>query len=1204
MKKVFVLDTNVLILDPFCIYKFEDNDVVIPIYVLEELDKHKTRNDEVGKNARQSTRELDSLRETGNLHDGIELEDGGTISVYVAKDLEKYDFMDMSIMDNKIVACALEINKSYKDTFLVTNDINLRVRADSLELKSEKYESNRTDISFDEDGTIEFVVSGEIIDSFYKNKGIDLVEDSDLNPNEMVILTSDDYQVQSALGRVSTDGTRIQMLSNFNCGLWGIKPKNKEQKHALDILMDDEVKLVTLAGKAGTGKAQPLDAPVLTSDGWRPMGAIEVGMKVATVDGSFTEVTGTFPQGKKEIYRVYFTDGTSTECCKEHLWFTKTQLDRDYKRSGSVKNLEEIMKSLRYGKQNKRNHSIPIAEPVQFSKKDLKIDPYVMGILLGDGTFRHNLALSTGDIKIVNDIKNILGSNYSLNQTNGQEYYYSICYNKHGENPLKDELVNLGLWMKKSEEKFIPEDYLYSSIEDRINLIRGLMDSDGETDGSWTGFTTTSRKLSDDFRTLVQSLGGTAKTKERKTSYTYKKIKKKGLLSYRTTVVLDNNINPFKLERKGNAVKQRTKYLPRRYIDCIEFVGEKEAKCISVAHESHLYLTNDFIVTHNSLMTLAAGLHQVTEENKYSRLLISRAVIPVGKEIGFLPGPQPLDAKVLTPTGWTTMGELNTGDYVVAHDGSHVKVLQTFDKGVKDVYKISTNDCRSTEACEDHLWLTFDYEERKRQKKGSVRSTKEIYQNLYHKSGKLNFSIPRCEPLDFEKQDFIISPYTLGVLLGDGSLGDSITLTVSDEEIVTRVNSEINNLNMRCNYAGGIAYRLVMSDKESNKPAKSIKITNVITGESSSFDRVGIASKVLSIDKATLNYRCINKCTINNLYYEFVDDRDEFTNKIKNELNNLNLLKLNHLQKFIPNKYLFASIEQRVALLQGLMDTDGSVNKKSGELSFTTTSKSLANGVRELTLSLGGRCTLRSRDRIGKSSKCGDKIITAKHISYEFTLSLPEEIDPFFLKRKLDLYRQCLLLKTNERKRFIHHSKIESIEFSRRAECRCILIDHPDHLYITDDYIVTHNTEQEKLDPWMRAIWDNLEFMLNSDKKIKKMSDSGRYKSYQYLIDSEIIKVEAISFMRGRSIANQFILIDEAQNLSVHEVRTILTRAGEGTKIVLAGDPSQVDNPYLDSENNGLSHVIQKMTGESIYGHITLHKGERSALAELAAQLL
>lgn len=254
MKKVFVLDTNVLILDPLAIYNFENNDVVIPIYVLEELDKHKTRNDEVGKNARHVTRELDSLRELGNLRNGIELEDGGIISVYVAKQLDKFDFMDMSIMDNKIIACALEIKENYEDTFLVTNDINLRVRSDSLELRSEKYDSNRTEVSFDEDGVVELVVDSSVIDSFYDSKRVELVEDSQLSPNEMVILTNDGYQVQSALGRVSADGKCIQMLPSFSNGVWGVRPKNKEQRHALDLLMDDKIQLVTLAGRAGTGK--------------------------------------------------------------------------------------------------------------------------------------------------------------------------------------------------------------------------------------------------------------------------------------------------------------------------------------------------------------------------------------------------------------------------------------------------------------------------------------------------------------------------------------------------------------------------------------------------------------------------------------------------------------------------------------------------------------------------------------------------------------------------------------------------------------------------------------------------------------------------------------------------------------------------------------------------------------------------------------
>jgi len=139
----------------------------------------------------------------------------------------------------------------------------------------------------------------------------------------------------------------------------------------------------------------------------------------------------------------------------------------------------------------------------------------------------------------------------------------------------------------------------------------------------------------------------------------------------------------------------------------------------------------------------------------------------------------------------------------------------------------------------------------------------------------------------------------------------------------------------------------------------------------------------------------------------------------------------------------------------------------------------------------------------------------------------------------------------------------------------------------------------EKLRPWMQPVHDNLELLLGISSREKK---GGR--SSDELFDMDMIHIEPLTYIRGRSIPSQFILVDEAQNLTPHEVKTIITRAGDDTKIVLTGDPHQIDNPYVDSTNNGLVHVVNRFKGESISGHITLMKGERSALAERAAELL
>jgi len=143
----------------------------------------------------------------------------------------------------------------------------------------------------------------------------------------------------------------------------------------------------------------------------------------------------------------------------------------------------------------------------------------------------------------------------------------------------------------------------------------------------------------------------------------------------------------------------------------------------------------------------------------------------------------------------------------------------------------------------------------------------------------------------------------------------------------------------------------------------------------------------------------------------------------------------------------------------------------------------------------------------------------------------------------------------------------------------------------------------EKLTPWMKPIYDNVELLLSLRQEgTSPRNTNGR--GYESLIEQGLLEIEPLTYIRGRSLPNQFLVVDEAQNLTPHEMKTIITRAGEGTRIVLTGDPYQIDNPYIDSTNNGLTYLVDRFKDEAIAGHITLIKGERSALAELAANLL
>ena len=375
----------------------------------------------------------------------------------------------------------------------------------------------------------------------------------------------------------------------------------------------------------GAGKAQPLDAGVLTPEGFRPMGDLEVGDEVISQDGKPTAVTGVFPQGEKTIYRVHFSDGSSTECCDEHLWLTRTYKERNYasrcRRNGKdwdcakpkVRSLEEIKNTLEAPHLGAKNHSVPMVDPVEHPEKDYEVDPYTLGVMIGDGYlpgYRATPSLASGDDGVVERFKTGLPSGVSMQpkreeHTDTSEWY--ITRNAEGgANAFTDALEDLDLRGLRSESKFIPERYLLGSVRQREALLQGLMDADGTVGqkGHNVTFTTVSERLAEDMQALVQSLGGTAGRAERRTSYTHNGEKRDGALSYRLTVSLPPEIEPFHVECKASRVVPKSTYRPARYITDVEEVGQKEAQCIRVAAESSLYVTEDYLVTHNTLAAI------------------------------------------------------------------------------------------------------------------------------------------------------------------------------------------------------------------------------------------------------------------------------------------------------------------------------------------------------------------------------------------------------------------------------------------------------------------------------------------------------------------------------------------------------------------------------------------------------------------------
>lgn len=255
-KKTYVLDTNVLLSDPNSIFSFEENDIVIPMIVLEELDRHKSRPDEVGRNARQVTRSLDNLRERGSLTTGIPLHEGGTLKVGRMDAIENIPLpgLEPGKPDNMIIAYA----KFLTGSILVSKDINVRIKCDSIGVKCEDYKKLRVAVDNPQKfyrGVDVVEIPEELVDYFYKHGELDLPGKHELYPNQIVVIknTKDGHTTKSALAKCIDPGKPLVPVTKIESA-FGLTPRNKEQQFSLDLLFDEKIKLLTLVGPSGTGK--------------------------------------------------------------------------------------------------------------------------------------------------------------------------------------------------------------------------------------------------------------------------------------------------------------------------------------------------------------------------------------------------------------------------------------------------------------------------------------------------------------------------------------------------------------------------------------------------------------------------------------------------------------------------------------------------------------------------------------------------------------------------------------------------------------------------------------------------------------------------------------------------------------------------------------------------------------------------------------
>jgi len=363
------------------------------------------------------------------------------------------------------------------------------------------------------------------------------------------------------------------------------------------------------------GRAQPLFTKVLTPAGFRPIGDLRVGDFVIGSDGRETEVLGVYPQGFKEIYRVYTQDGSSTLASGDHLWSVYTHADRRRGRLARVMQTKEMLGNLRAAHQHR--YELPLlSSPVDFESRPVPLDPYALGLLLGDGCFSCTATpgFTTADPELAEALGRLIPGieprrksdiDYVLNRITTPGEVITI------ENPVTGAMRRLGLIGAKSNTKFVPDDYLFNTPDVRLAVLQGLFDSDGDPVPQQERtcriqFTTVSDRLRDHVVFLVQSLGGVAYARTRPAQ-----VRKPGLARGRDVhhradahildIRLPEGVAPFRLARKVAKYDATGGGRPMRFVHRIEPAGTEEAVCIQVAAEDSLYVTEDFLLTHNTL---------------------------------------------------------------------------------------------------------------------------------------------------------------------------------------------------------------------------------------------------------------------------------------------------------------------------------------------------------------------------------------------------------------------------------------------------------------------------------------------------------------------------------------------------------------------------------------------------------------------------
>ena len=400
-------------------------------------------------------------------------------------------------------------------------------------------------------------------------------------------------------------------------------------------------------GSVRSGKEESNLAKLYTPEGYKLMGDIKVGDYVFDRLGRPTKVLGVFPQGVKDTYRITFHDGSSCVCGKEHLWsYTTKKCVSNGNLTVFTSTLGDIMQDLERFKDRKHMHQragkycFPLAKCVQFIEKPVKIDPYLLGLLLGDGCFTDNrsgrIEFTNDEIELHNSVMEIVskvGMGYTLYPRKDNHCARGDFLSNGTGNPIRTALKMYGLWGKYSHNKFVPVDYKYNSKEVRLSVLAGLLNTDGYVlnDRPSISYCSTSKQLVDDVAEIARSLGYFCNTDR----YVDSRPDKGKHDCYSCSIRVDKELyDKLSTKHKSKVNLNATKDKNWRVIKSIEYVGKEECTCIYVDNEEHLYLTDDFIVTHNTVsICLSFLLYVMSHFNQQMVALAGKSVGSVRRNL-------------------------------------------------------------------------------------------------------------------------------------------------------------------------------------------------------------------------------------------------------------------------------------------------------------------------------------------------------------------------------------------------------------------------------------------------------------------------------------------------------------------------------------------------------------------------------------------